>query len=176
MAVPVVVEKAASRSPPVAASGNTRILRNVFERAVAVVAIQDVLAPITHEEIVESIVVEVPNAAPLAPSRVRQAGFAGDIRECAVPVVVEQVASRGSATSCSLERGAVDDENVRPAIVVVVEEGDAPTHHLQQEPLIDSVAELIDGLVHSSLRADVYEIRGGCRFGPGLAMAAQQFR
>ena len=91
----------------------------------------------------------------------RQAGFASDVRECAVTIVMEQVASRGSATSRSLERGAVDDENVRPAIVVVVEEGDAPTHHFQQEPLVGSVAELIDGLIQSGLRGDVYEGRGG---------------
>ena len=67
--VTVVVEEAAARAPDARRPGDARFLGHVRERAVAVVAVEDVPSPVGDEEIVEAVVVEVADAAAPGPSR-----------------------------------------------------------------------------------------------------------
>ena len=67
--VTVVVDEAAARAPHARRPGHAGLLGHVGEGAVAVVAVEDVPSPAGHEQIVEAVVVEVPDAAAPGPSR-----------------------------------------------------------------------------------------------------------
>jgi hypothetical protein len=56
---------------------------------------------------------------------VREAGFGGDIGERAVVIVVIEVARRCFASGQPFQSRAIHNENIRPAIIVVVKDGNA---------------------------------------------------
>ena len=91
VAVAIVIEEAAARAPAVLDAGHARLLGDVRECAVAVVAVEHVSPEVGDEEIVEPIVVVVADATRLTPSGAGQAGFAGHVREGAIAIVVEQI-------------------------------------------------------------------------------------
>src|SRR6202021_2602392 len=91
LSVAVVVDEAAARVPLVARSFQTGLLRHVSERAVAIVVVQDVLAPVGGEQIQIAVVVEIPGAAALSPSRTGETRSFGDIAECSVVIIVVEV-------------------------------------------------------------------------------------
>src|SRR6266542_917085 len=91
MSVPVVVQEATSGAPSVSGSGHTGLCGDIGKRAVAVVVIEHVPAPITYKQVIEAVVVIVSDAAPLAPAGISQASLSGDVGESPVPVISEQV-------------------------------------------------------------------------------------
>ena len=128
MAVAVVIDEGAASAPGFAGAGDAGFFADVGERAVAVVVVEDVFSVVGDVEIFAAVVVVVADADALAPAGVQQAGFLGDVGERAVVIVVVEMV-RWRASFCArdgvIELRAVDDENVGPAVVVVVEDGDA---------------------------------------------------
>src|SRR6266566_865695 len=102
-------------------SGNA----DVGEGAVAVVVVEDVFAVVRDVEIFPAVVVVVADAYALAPPGVSQSGSCGDVGESAVMVVAIEVARWGFSRRGGIERRAVHDKNVGPAVVVMVKDGDA---------------------------------------------------
>ena len=94
MPVAVVVEKAAAGAPARAGAGDASLLGDVGERAVAVVVIEHVAAPVRDEQIVEAVVVVVADAAAPGPTRSGSARPCRDVGERAVAIVVKEVAGR----------------------------------------------------------------------------------
>ena len=75
-------------------------LSHIGESAVAVVAVEDVLSPVSDEQIVEAVVVVIAHANAASPAGLEQSGALGDIGEGAVAIVfVEAIAgaARGIA-------------------------------------------------------------------------------
>ncbi len=68
VAVAVVVQKTAARTPAVFRSSDAGLLGHIGERAVAVVVVEDVAAKVGDEEIVEAVVVVVADTTRLPPS------------------------------------------------------------------------------------------------------------
>ena len=64
---------------------------HVGKGAVTVVVVEDVLAEIGDEQIVETVVVVVADADALSPAGMNEAGFGGDIGEGAIAIVLEEV-------------------------------------------------------------------------------------
>src|SRR5260370_10402080 len=102
-----------------------RLFAGVGERAVSIVVVENVFAVIGNVKIFEAIVVVIADAHALSPAGVSQAGFFGDIGERAVMVVAVEVVRRCTDLRQGFQRGAVYEENVGPAIIVVIENGDA---------------------------------------------------
>src|ERR1700722_4865131 len=125
MAVAVVVDERAAVAPGLAGTGDACLFAYVGESAVAVVVIEDVFSVVRDVEIFLAIVVVVADTNALAPAGMGEAGFLGDVGETAVVIVVIQMTSGGFLGGSRIEAGAVSDENVGPAVVVVVENGDA---------------------------------------------------
>ena len=138
--VAVVVDPGAAGAVPHIALAKTGFLRDVGEGAVAVVAIQHVLSIVGDEQIVEAVVVEVADGDRRRPAGLRQASLVRDIRERAVAVVLVEPVRRPRWRP--LEAGAVEDEEILPAVVVVIDECGAAADDLDDvalgvDPAID---------------------------------------
>ena len=144
VAVFVVVEKRAARVPAQAILQQASLLCHFGKSAVAVVAEERVLAVVADEQIVPAVVVVVAHAAGLAPAGAREAGLQCDIGECAVAIVLEEMANWLVAFGKAFEPPAVDEENVDPVVLVVVEKGCAAARGFKQ--IFVAVLAAEDGL------------------------------
>jgi len=99
------------------------LLRHIGERAVAVIAVQRVVAPVGDEQVGVAVVVVVRGGDALRPTRALQPGLLRDVGERAVLVVAVQPVGRLGGRV--LEARAGRDEDVQPAVVVVVDERNA---------------------------------------------------
>lgn len=93
---------------------------------------KDILAEVGDEEIVEAVVVVISDTDTLSPARVNEASFKGDVSEGAVTIVLEEAVCGFLARRKAFKAGAVDKENVEPAVVVEIVEGDAAAGGFQQ--------------------------------------------
>src|SRR6266446_4306153 len=100
-------------------TANTGLPGDIGERTVAVVVVQHVLAPVGDEQVFKPVVVIVAHADTGRPTHAVQAGFFRHIGEGAIAVVL--VESVGGAFWSPLESRPAEDENVEPAVIVIVE-------------------------------------------------------
>ena len=120
-----------------------------LKRSVALVVEEAVLAVAGDVEVVEAVVVIVADAGALAPTGREEAGLGGDVGEGAVVVVVEEMVGgfcccRGRSRSS--EFASVDEEDVGPAVAVVVEDGDAGAGGFDDVALgVDAAVDVADG-------------------------------
>ena len=102
------------------------LLGHVGEGAVAVVAVELVLAVVGEKQIFEAVVVVVANADADGPAGIPQARFFRHVFERAVAIVLVEPVRRIRRNG--FEGSSAEDEDVHPAVVVVVEEGAAAAH------------------------------------------------
>jgi hypothetical protein len=140
-AVVVVIEEARGNRP--ASTRNACFCGYIRERSVAIVVVQDIFSVVGHEKIGEAVVVIVGDShahAVIAEARVGQAGCFGYISEAAVFVLaVEPVPVAGVGAIEFLrnlhgvcQTAAIDQKYVRKTVVIVVEQGDASRHGLDE--------------------------------------------
>src|ERR1700761_1775624 len=92
----------------------------IRERSVAIVTVKDILPVGGAEDIIETVVVIVPNAYAAGPPDGVQASLLCDVRECSVAVVfVESICGAFGGTAKTSSR---KDKQIHPTIVVVVDE------------------------------------------------------
>ena len=127
--------------------------------------VEHVASPARDEQVVEAVVVVVADAAGLPPTGVGQAGFARDIGKRAVAIVVEEIAGGLAAGGGGIEGGTVDQEDIEPAVVIVVDEGDAAAHLFDQILLVLRRAGNVAGVAEARGGGDIGELRGGCSAG-----------
>ena len=109
-----------------------RRCRDVVKASVSPVSIQLVLAPIRDEQVLVSIVVVVASARALSPTAGYQPSARRDVLERAVAPVSIEMIRRLLALWKTLQRGAVHEKDVEPAIPVVVEGRHARAGRLEQ--------------------------------------------
>src|SRR6266849_3117468 len=129
-AVAVVVHESAAGAPGFAAAGDVCFFADVGEGAVSIVVIENVLAVVGDVEIVEAVVVIVPDAHALAPAGVSQASLFGDVGECAVVIVAVEMAGGRFAGGQAFQFRTVHNENIGPAVIVIIEDGHAGSRSL----------------------------------------------
>src|SRR5262249_19033381 len=115
-----VVEPDGARSP--SRSGNTGLLGYVGKSTVAVVAVEDALAILRDVEIGETVAVVVAHGNALPISASGDAGLLGHVRESTVAIVVVKRVTERRIRGVEVAGAAVDEVEVHPAIVIVVEE------------------------------------------------------
>src|SRR5213593_3069109 len=120
MAVAVVVDEGAAGVPAFAGAGDAGFFADVSERAIAVVVVEDILAKVGHEKIIEAIVVVIADADSLAPAGMEEASSCSDIRESSIAIVFEKVIGGLLAGGKTCQARAVHQENVEPAVVVII--------------------------------------------------------
>ena len=143
-AVAIVVDPGAAGAVAHGGLREPGLRGHVGEGAVAVVVVQHVVPVGGDEQVVEAVVVVVADRHRRRPAGARQPRLRRDVGERAVAVVLVE-AIRGFGRRV-LEAGAAQHQDVHPAVVVVVEEGDAAPDDL------DDVALRVDAAVDARLR------------------------
>src|SRR4029077_2091917 len=129
--IAVVVVIAESRAgAPATGIAHAGFSSDVGERSIAIVVIEHGAVEISNVEIFPSVVVVVANRQAEAPSTVRDPGFGAYVGEGAVVIVAVELVGMALAGAHVFQGGAVDQEDVHPAVVVVIEDGDASAHGL----------------------------------------------
>jgi len=170
MTVAVIVDESAAGAPCSARTCDPGFFADVGECSVAIVVIEDILAVVRDVQILEAIVVIVADTHALAPAGMREAGFLSDIGEGAVVVVaVEMIRGSFVRSEAAVELCAVDDEDVGPAVVIVIEDRDASAGGFDNVFFRGDAAEGVGHREAGSFR-DVREIRerpgsGSCALG-----------
>src|SRR4029450_5237204 len=137
----VEVRKRAARAPQ--GKPDSGFLRDVVERPVTVVVIQDVRAQVRNVEIVEAIVVVVSGAGAHAVLTVTDARLRRDVLERSVLSIPKQPVARSTRHLRIGQRAAIDEKHIDPAIVVVVEAQSAGPHN-RGEVLLRAAAVRVD--------------------------------
>src|SRR5262249_28358863 len=127
---------------------------DVPEGPSALVVEEDVRAEEGQVEVGAPVVVVVPHRDALAPPAAADPRPLGDVFEGAVAPVAEK-GGAGSGTGSRRQRGAVGEEDVEPAVAVVVEEGDAGARRLED----------VGAGVPAAVRGLEAETRGGGAIG-----------
>src|SRR5580692_1843411 len=120
MPVAVVIEKTASSAPPRLFVQKPGGLRYVRKRAVAIVAVKDVLSEVGAKNIFKPVVIVVPDANARSPADGTQARLFCNVRERPITIVLVQ-SVRGLGRS-AFEPGATQQKNIHPSIVVIINE------------------------------------------------------
>src|SRR5260370_41688058 len=129
MAVAVVVEEGAAGVPAGLRLQQTGLLGDVGEGAIAVVAVEDVLAVVADKEIVPAIIVVIADAAALSPSCAGESSFRSDVGEVAVAIVFEEVRDGFLSFGKAFEAGAGLHVDIRASILIIGGRSYAATTH-----------------------------------------------
>ena len=131
--------------------------------------IEDILAVVGDVQILKTIIVIITDADALAPAGVSEAGFLGDIGKRAFVIVAVEMIGGSIFYGRALEFCAVDDEDVGPAVIVVVENRDAGAGGFDDVFFGGYATEGV-GHGEAGLFCDVREVGerlGGCALGIG---------
>ena len=112
-----------------AAAADSSLVGDVFESAIAFVAVERVAAVSGDEEIEVAIVIEVGDGDTHAPTFASESSFLSDVGEFEVGVLMPERNEWISATLfVAIDGRAVDHEDVEFAIIVAIEEAHAAAH------------------------------------------------
>ena len=118
-AIAVVVAERCACGP--ASQRDASSFADVSKSSIVVVMIQVVLAKIGYVYVRPAVVVEIAHRDAESPSIVGRTGSSRDIRKSPVMIVMEQSSPRGwSLPFSAVEVPAIQQVNVRPAVVVIV--------------------------------------------------------
>ena len=129
---PVAIVVSPGRAVRPVPQRDTGLFGNIAKRPVVIVVVEAVLAEVADEDIGPAVVVVVADCCAESPAVVGYACFRGDIGKRTVVVVVEQGCMRWLSLSAhSIVGRAVDEVDIEPAIVVVVDETHARSIRLE---------------------------------------------
>src|SRR5213080_1321951 len=131
-AVTIVVDKRAASVPTLAVPAHAGFVGHIGERAIAVIVVKHVLAKVACEEILKAVVVVVTNANALSPAGVGYASLQSNVGECAVSIIFEEMGRWLLALGETFQARSVHQENVEPAVVVVIIKSNAAASGLKQ--------------------------------------------
>ena len=100
--------------------------------AIAIVVVQRVMMHSAHKDVLIPVIVVVADCNAIVVAATCKIGLGCNVGKMAIPVISKKtiVKPRGRLVQCS-DVGAVREEDIKPAIVVVIEEGHAPRHGLR---------------------------------------------
>ena len=84
--------------------------------------IKPILAVVGDVEVLPSIIVVVAHAHPLPPSACRESSLHRHIGESSIVIISVQMIGRGLSPGKSFEGRAIHQKNIRPAIIVIIED------------------------------------------------------
>src|SRR4029077_3108907 len=121
----IVIDERAARSPADARMEQAGLFGDICKGSVTVVPVQDILAPVGDEQVVEAIIIEIANSDCRGPSRAEQAGLFGHIGKG--PVAIVLVHAVRCAGGSALDSRAAQKKDVEPAVIIVIDKRCATT-------------------------------------------------
>src|SRR5262249_7304616 len=106
--------------------------------------IERVLAKVADKDIVVTVIIEIADAHSLPPTRSSEPRFSGHVGKSPIAVVVIQMVCRCLARRHPIKPGTVDEDDIFPAIIVVIDEARPAPGSFKQVPVAMLVA--INGL------------------------------
>jgi hypothetical protein len=140
-AVAIVVNPGTAGPPMGSIPADTGLPGDVGEGSITVVVVKHILTPIGDKRVLKPVVVIVAHANTGRPTGTEQAGFCGHIGQGAISIVLVQPV-RGAWRS-GLEAWPAEDEDVEPAVIIVIEQGASTAHRFHDVVLSENTA--IDG-------------------------------
>src|SRR5581483_1510603 len=135
----------------------TSLVRHISERAISIIAVENVAPKLRDEQIRVAVIIVVPPYASHAIASARDTSFCRDVGEGAIAIVpIQCVAGRNSAV---VKVTSVDKINVLPAVAVKV--GDAYPWAELLAINRNSVRSLVMRELNSCLCGDVRELNSG---------------
>src|SRR5579884_3802655 len=135
---------------------DARLLRGVFETAVAEIVIEDVAVHTCDEEIGVAVVIVIAYRGAHGIAFADDSGFGGYIAEFQIAfVVIEAVPILRSGLGEGRKLGAIGEEDIRTAVAIVIENYQ-PARHGFDHVLLRSRAVMQDE-IDAALRGDVLE-------------------
>src|ERR1700691_5528439 len=122
-AVVVVIKPDGAAAP--AGSGDAGFGGDIAESAVAIIVIEDAVRVLRDVEVGETVAIVIADSDAHAVGVTRDAGFFGHVGESAVAIIAIECVAQGLRRSVEIAGAAVDEIDVHPAVVVVVEEAAA---------------------------------------------------
>src|SRR5581483_2271431 len=112
-----------------------RFNRYIRESAIAIVVVEDSTIEIGDEEVLPPIIVVVAHGDAESPPAMRQPGLGGHVGESSIMVVAVQLAGVALPGTDVFDRRAIDQQDVDPAVIVIVECGNAAAHRFHDVAL-----------------------------------------
>ena len=147
----------AARAPP--RIGDPRALGDVREASAAEIAVQPVRTERGHVHVDPPVVVDVTEAGSHGVAGEAQAARFRRVEEGPVAAVAEQPAREPRSARGSRQRGALQQEDVQPAVAVEIQEAASRTHGLDHVPLTGAAVDVVED--EPALRGDVLEYGRG---------------
>ncbi len=134
-----------------------RFFAHVGKRSVAIVVIQNIFSVIRHEQVFISVVLVISDTNALSPPTMRQPGFFRHVGECSIVIVVVEMIGRRLLSRQWIKRGSIHHKNIRPSVVVVIEDGYPRASRLKNEFLRIHSAKRVRR-AQACFRGFVYEV------------------
>src|ERR1700683_3553363 len=131
-AVIVVIKPDGAAAP--AGSGDAGFGGDVAESAVAVIAIEDAVRVLRDVEVGETVGIVIADSDAHAVGVAGDSGFFGYVGESAVAIIAIECVAQGLRRTVEIAGPAVDEVDVHPAVVVVIEEAAAGADGFRQIP------------------------------------------
>ncbi len=146
-----------------ASGGHAGFLGYVFKLAIAEIVIERVAAEAGDVDILQAVVVVIGDGHAHAPAFASEAGGLGDVSEfeiasLGVGVLMVERDHGIAALAIALNRGTVDGDDVELAVVVAVDQSDAPAHRFHDVSLIGRRNVWNS---EASLLRDIFKLREG---------------
>jgi len=151
--VPIVVGKGCPCGP--ATVGHACCFGYIGERAIAVVAIQNIAAVAGDVHVWPAVIVVIRHCSAHGITRRTYAGLVRDVGERAVVVVMVERATGFLSLQRLFDRGTVREVNVQPPVAVVIQQQDTRPHGLDD---VASVWRRIVGEANSGFLRDVLQL------------------
>src|SRR5438874_5709264 len=132
-AIIIIVKPDGAGSPT--RGSDTSLRGDIGKRTVAIVAIENATAILCQVKDGEAVAARIPNCHTHPVSARCNARLPRNVCECAVPVVVIESVAKRRLRVIEVATTAVDQVDVHPAVVVVIEEGTAGSSSFRQKHL-----------------------------------------
>ncbi len=143
-------------------SAQTAFLRHIDERALAVVVKQAALAHAGYKHVGKSVVVEIRYRHTHSIHLDVQARAPGDIAERSVAIVVVQP-ERGAPLFVAGPIHPIDQNDVLPAIIIVIEKGAAGAERFRKILAAERAAIVLE--INAGWRSNLYQTKRQRRLG-----------
>src|SRR5262245_45582796 len=133
MAVAIKVEKGCTGIPMLFWLQQAGPTRDIGKSSIPVVAVEHVPSKVSHKQVKMPVIVVVTNADTLAPAMTHQARSFRDIGEGAIMIISVKAIRWFLPFGELTESPTVDQENIQPSIVVVIEKSNSTSRRGQKE-------------------------------------------